>query len=233
MRLIKSGFAAVFLCGVLTMAPAATAQIMGPPLETGVVELGFMHKWFHRDMEPNHPSEMRWEVNALFARYGGFDWLTLSGEALISSFEHEDFSGLNFHRFSVGGGVTTRLYQWESWNFSGCFHYNEVFDREGTVSRFHKRTYGVIGGLQAGWSYDYRGHKLNLWAGPMYVRDVGETYPWDSNDPIRNESSDDFGMAVGAHVVVFRYGTGILNVVYADYLQARLGLALSTGGGEE
>jgi hypothetical protein len=230
MRLIKSGFAAVFLCGVLTMAPAATAQIMGPPLEPGVVEFGYMHKWFHRDMEPFAPTEMRWEVNTLFARYGGFDWLTLSGEGLISSVKHDDFPGMSYHRYALGGGVTARFYELGPWSFAGCFHINEVIDRDDSETRFHKRTYGVIGGLQIGWFYEYDDHRANLWVGPMYVRDVGETYPWDSNDPLQNESPDEFGFAAGAHVVLFKYATGMINVVYADYAQARLGFAISAGG---
>lgn len=230
MRTTRICVAAVVVCSVLSMASFASAQIMGPPLERGEVEFGYMHKWFHRDMEPYHPLEMKWEVNMLFARYGGFDWLTLSGEGLISGIEHDDFPGLRYQRFSLGGGITSRFYTLGPWSLSGCFHYNEVFDRDKSYYRFHKRTYGVVSGLQIGRTFEYRGQNADLWIGPMYIRDTGENYPWDSNEPIKNESSDDFGFAAGAHIVLFRHYAGVVNVVYADYFQARLGVTIRTGG---
>lgn len=230
MHKLKIYSTAVLFCGLALLPPVVSAQIMGPPLEAGVTEFGYIQKRFHRDMEPNHPREMQWKVTTLFARYAGYDWLTLSGEGLISDVKHDDFPGLRYQRFSLGGGVTSKLYGWRAWNLTGCLHYNEVFDRDHSANRFHKRTYGVIGGVQIGWSYGYRMLDANLWAGPMYVRDVAETYPWDANDPIKNESSGEFGFAAGAHVMLYRHAIGMVTVVYADYLQTRLGFAVSTGG---
>ncbi|NIO29119.1 MAG: hypothetical protein GTO29_11270 [Candidatus Latescibacteria bacterium] len=216
----------------LYTSSAANAQILSSTLKSGEAELGYIHKWFHRDMEPNLPTEMRWEVSTLFARYGGFEWLTLSVEGAISIFDHEDFPGLKYRRYALGGGVAAKLYQYRQWAFAGCFHFNEVWDHDRSANHFDKRTRGVITGLQIIRSFTFRNHAADVWIGPMYVDDIGETYPWDSNTPIKNEASDNFGVAMGAHTVFFKHFAGLFYVVYANYFQARLGIALHLGEGK-
>lgn len=215
---------------LIASASVATAQIMGVNLNRGALQMGYMHKWFHREMEPNMPAEMRWEVGTYFLRYGGFDWLTLSFEGGLLEFENDDFVGLKYRRFAVGAGVVTRFYRYRNWNLSGSFHYNEVWDHDDSPNHFHKRTRGTIAGLQIDRTFGYRGQSLALWMGPAYVVDVGENYPWDSTTPIRNESSSNFGIVGGAELVLFRHLAGIAYVVYADHLQPRLGVAYQVGG---
>jgi hypothetical protein len=216
---------------MLGQASQAHAQVMGLPLERGSVQLGYAYKWFHRDMEPSYPSEMRWEVGTFTVRYGGFQWLTLSIEGRVSNVEHDEFAGLEFRRYAVGAGLEVRLYERGPWEVAGAFHYTEVWDHDDSPNHFHKRTRDVTTALLVGRSFDYRGQDVALWAGPAYVDDMAETYPWDSNEPIPNEASNDFGITAGAEVLLFRHLAGVAWFVYAaDYIQPRIGLACQFGG---
>jgi hypothetical protein len=217
---------------MLGLAQRARAQVMGIPLEQGAFQFGYAYKWFHRDMEPNFPTEMRWEVGTFFARYGGFEWLTISIEGVAYSFEHEDFPELEYRRYAVGAGLAARLYRRGPWEIAGVFNYSEVWDHDDSPNNFHKRTSGLTAAMLLGRSFAYRDQKAFLWVGPAYVDDVAETYPWDSNDPIRNESVHNFGIAGGAEVLLFRHCAGFAYVVYTDYVQPRLGFAYQIGGGQ-
>lgn len=216
----------------LCCSGAAYAQIMGLTIPQRAVEIGYTHKWFHRDVEPGPVDEMKWEVGTLAVRYGALSHLTISFEGNMSSYENDEFPGFEFVRYTVGGGAVLEAWDQGPWSVSVCLHYNEVYDHDQSKSNFHKRVYDVIAGAQAGYRFEALGQRMNVWAGPVYVRDVGENYPWDANEPVRSESSGDFGIAVGSELVVVNYIAGNFHVVYADYLQARLRFALHIGGAE-
>ena len=65
---------------LVSFCGTASAQILGPPLPKASFEGGYIYKWFHRDLEPNKPIEMDWEVASFYARYGVTDRVTLSLE---------------------------------------------------------------------------------------------------------------------------------------------------------
>jgi hypothetical protein len=227
----KGIFIVVMVC-MLICAVAAEAQIMGLPIPPHALEIGYTHKWFHRDVETGPVDELKWEVGTIAVRYGALSRLTISFEGNTSLYKNDDFPGLEFERYTVGGGVVVEVWERGPWNLSTCLHYNEVYDHDISKTHFHKRVYDIIGGVQAGYCFEPLGQRMNVWAGPMVVRDVGENYPWDANEPIRSESSGDFGFAVGSELVAVNYIAGNFYVVYADYLQARIRIAFHIGGAE-
>ncbi len=156
------------IVGLLFLASfygAANGQVIGPPLLQSSFEGGYTYKWFHRDLEPNKPIEMEWEVAAFFARYGITDRVTISFEGGAWELEHDDFPGMEWDRITVGGGITARIYEHRGYNYSGFFHYNEVMDSDRSYARFRKQTRGVITGLQVERRIKYRKQKIWLLAG--------------------------------------------------------------------
>jgi hypothetical protein len=232
MKQCKKGIFVVVIVCISIGAAAANAQIMGLTIPERGIEIGYTHKWFHRDVEPGPVDELKWEVGTFAVRYGVLSRLTISFEGNTTKFEHDDYPGFEFDRYTVGGGAVVEVWDRGAWSLSACLHYNEVYDHDLSKSHFHKRVYDVIAGVQAGYRFEPLGQRMNVWGGPMYVRDVADNYPWDANEAIRSESTGDVGIAVGSELVVLHHIAGSFHVVYADYLQARIRIALHIGGAE-
>lgn len=229
-RFKKSMFIIASICVLVGAMAEANAQIMGLTIPRRAIEIGYTYKWFHRDVEPAPIDEIKWEVGTFAVRYGAMSRVTISFEGYASRYESDDFPGLLFKRYTVGGGAVAEVWDGGPWSVSACLHYSEVYDSDRSKSHFHKRVYDVTAGLQVGYLFEPLGQHMNVWAGPVYVHDVGENYPWDTDEPIRSESKSDLGLAVGSEVVVFDYIAGNLHIVYANYLQARVRIALHLGG---
>jgi hypothetical protein len=227
---LKHSLLVLAVIGSIVAASPANAQVMGMNLDRHAAEIGFIYKWYHRDLEPNPPAEAKWGVSTFYVRYGAVPWMTGSLEGRVSEYENDEFEGMHFRRYTLGGGATVRLYRYGAWEFAGSFHFNEVWDEDRSEYHFHKRTYGVIAGLQAGRRFEIGGQRLGVWAGPMYARDVGENYPWDAEEPLRSESQDNLAIAAGGEIVAIGFLTGSAYVVWADYLQARLSFGVHVGG---
>ena len=216
----------VGLVFLVSFCGAAFGQIMGPPLPTSSFEGGYTYKWFHRDLEPNKPIEMEWEVASFYARYGVTDRVTISFEGGSWEIEHDDFRGTEWDRITVGGGITARLYDYRGRYFSGFFHYNEVMDSDRSSAHFRKQTRGVITGIQANNKIRYRKQTVWITAGLAYVWDQGKNYVWGERPPLEDESEENLGLVLGANALIRGRLAPFAYVVYADYWQPRVGVAL-------
>lgn len=225
--------AVIAVLATAAAAATASAQIVGTTLEDDQVEMGAAYKWFHRDLEPYQPIEKRWEVATLFVRYGAGRRLTLIAEGGLSLVEHDDFPGLDYRRYALGLGATALLFERGDWSVCGSFHANEVWDHDNSHFRFHKRTYGFLGGVHVARVFEVLDQEVGVWTGMFYIEDTAETYPWDSRRALRSESDGGVAAALGGRVVLFDDLSGFAQMVYADYAQWRIGAALMINGEEQ
>lgn len=217
---------------VLAGAWPASAQVLAPPLPRGVVDLGYTFKQFHRDMEPGPVDDHRWDVGALYVRYGAIDWLTLSFEGAFSNLDNEDSPGTLYRRYTVGVGATARVYRWRSMSVEAGFHYVEVFDNDLTPQQLHKRARGVLAGVFVSYPWTILEQVVQPWGGIVYSDDATDVLVPLVADPICRESVDNLGIAIGADLQFFEHVSVLLQGVYVNYWQGRFGIALRVGGDE-
>lgn len=211
---------------VLVFQAAANAQVAGPVLERGVFEAGYTYKWFHRDMEPHPPVDKDWEVGALYVRYGLVRSLTISLEGGVWNVTHEDFEGMDYLRFTLGGGFTAGLFEVRDILLSGSYYYNEVFDYDRSPAQFNKNTRGETLTIQAEKWFEISRFDLAVWGGPAYVKDTSRNYIWGTNDPLLDESTENWGIIAGLNAVAYDRVTVAGYVLYANYWQPRFQLGV-------
>ena len=118
----------------------------------------------------------------------------------------------------------------QRWSLDAHVTYNEVFDLDESTERTDHRTYGWNAGVMLNGAFALGAHRVDLYAGPMYVDDVAEVYPFSGDDPVRSEPSQHWGACAGLYGVVFEYVSGFAYVLYVDEPQLRLGAALRSRG---
>jgi hypothetical protein len=206
------------------------AQIIAPPLEHRAVEFGYAHKWFDRDVEPA-PETIEWDAASIYARFGAFDRFTIYAEGGLWDVSATDPSRL-YSRWVIGWGLTARVYDVQRWALDAQFSYNEVYDHDESSLRSDHRTYGWNAGLLARGTFTVAGQRTDVYAGPMYVDDVAEVYPFSSDDPVRREPGQHWGVCAGAYVTLFNYISGFTYVLHVDEPQLRVGVSLRSRGEE-
>lgn len=208
----------------------ARAQIVAPTLEKRAVELGYAYKWFERDAGSGSAESLEWEAASLYARMGAWKRVTLVIEGGLWDIEGDDPSQ-TYERWVVGAGVSARVYTRQRWSLDAQASYNEIYDHdESNESRTNNRTYGWNAGLTLNGSFALHGQRADLYAGPMFVYDVAESYPLSSDDPIRVEPDQRLGVCAGAYLVLFDYISAFSYVLYVDDPQLRLGVSLRSRG---
>jgi hypothetical protein len=99
-------------------------------------------------------------------------------------------------------------------------------DYDESDSHFHHRTRNVTAGVQAEHAFWLRDQRLALWGALLYVYDDGRTYIWGTDSTLEFESQNNFGVGVGTDLLLFKVVGGFAHLVYADYVQARVGVLL-------
>jgi hypothetical protein len=229
----RAGTSGVLVAATLALLAAlpCRAQVVAPPLERGGAELGFAYKRFHRDVTSGQVSDIDWEVATVYGRYGGWDWLTLTLEGgLWELGALEDTRDLS--RWAVGGGLSARVYERAHWKIVATATYNEVYDFDESLLRSDERTRSWTAALLVDGAFGNGPHRVDLWAGPMFVDDLAEVYAFSATDPLVLETDPAVGIAAGAYGVLYDYMSGFAYVVYADHAQFRFGLSIRTGAGE-
>lgn len=216
----------ILIAFMLAAATAARAQVLGPSLDPGRVELGYAYKWYHRDLESLVPEESRWEAASLFVRYGAFGRVTLSFEGGVWKIEHDDFPDQYFRRYTLGVGAGVKVWSFRGFTLSGSVHYSEIMDHDKSEFHFHKRIRSITGGLFVESSYSDWNQSFEWWGGLLYGLDKGETYAWGSPPPVEGESQNNVGVGFGVGAVLFEHFVPFGHVVYIEYPQARIGASL-------
>ena len=199
-------------------------------MNRGAAELGFGYKWFDRDIEEGPISEATWETAVFYARFAGWDWLTISAEGGLWDVEHEDFPGQPYARWTLGAGAVARAYSRGRIAVDATIAYNEIYDHDESAYRFDKRTNGLNVGVALDYRLTYDDHSLDLWAGPMFVEDSIENFAYGTDDPIESEPDANWGAAAGANAVLFKHASVFGYVLFIDHPQVRIGAALRLDG---
>src|SRR5678816_1606111 len=100
-----------------------TAQPVTFNNQKGTVEVGFFQQWFHRSLEPSIYDDTQWNITSISLRYDAANWLNLGFDGGRSRYEAEDFGNSEFERYSVGGSVGVRLYDWTAWQLCAGARY--------------------------------------------------------------------------------------------------------------
>jgi hypothetical protein len=216
----------LFPLAVLAAGEPASAQVLAPPLGDGEAEVGYTYKWYHRDLEPRVTPEMRWEVGSFYFRYGAYNRVTLMLEAGLWSINHQDFPTHDYTRYTVGGGVSVRVWEFQWVRLSAVGQYSEVMDYDQSKSQFHHRTRNFTAGVQGEHSLWLRKQQLSLWGALLYVYDDGRTYLYGTDSTLHFESDGNLGVGAGVDLLLFKVLGGFAHLVYADYVQARVGVLL-------
>jgi hypothetical protein len=220
---MKARITLIFLAAALLVATCTEAQVMGPILERHTLEIGVTYKWYDRDFESTYIGQEDWSAGAIYFKWGACRWATFDFEGGISTVSHDDFPDNNYRRYTFGGGITARLYRGKWFDVGLSGHYSEIFDHDRSDNQLHKNTRNITSVLQIEKEFDIRDQRLTVWGGPAFVFDQSRQYPWGSSDPIRDETSNNFGFVVGLNAVVFDRLALFANGVYADAFQPRLG----------
>ena len=220
---MKTKIILVLLTLVVLTAVTARAQVMGPVLERHTLEIGITYKWYERDFESTYLGLENWSAGAIYFKFGACRWATFDFEGGISTVHHDDFPENDYRRYTIGGGITAKVYRgrWVELSLSG--HYSEIFDHDRSDNQLHKNTRDIISALQIEKEFVIGEQWLMVWGGPAFVYDQSRQYPWGTSNPVRNETSNNFGFVIGANAVVFQRLDIFANVVYADAFQPRLG----------
>jgi len=204
----------------------ARAQILGPGLERHRLEAGYTFKWFERDFESRFVGREDWSAGALYLRYGVCRWATLSFEGGIWNIDDGDFAGMDYRRYTFGGGLNAKFWEHDGWRVEAAWHYSEIFDHDRSPNQLEKNLRNITALLQVERSFALRSHAVTLWLGPALVYDQSRQFPWRSTEPMKDNTSNNFGFAFGTNAVFFDRVNLFAHSVYADAFQPRLGAAL-------
>lgn len=230
-RLLIRTLLAVLAVGALTAAPCR-AQIVAPPMEKKAAELGFAYKWFHRDITSGQVSDISWDVGTLYMRYGASRRITFALEGGLWGIDAPDGADRSFTRWTVGAAVSASVVSRERWRLLATATFNDVYDLDQSSNNSDEKTRSWTAALLLDVPVLSGAHRVDVWAGPMFVDDLTEVFPFGSVEPVRLESDRTIGASAGVHAVVFDVVSAFAYGVYADHLQARIGAAIRLHRGE-
>lgn len=224
-----SALRAIALTAIVAVAFSAApvrSQVLGPGLERHRLEVGYTFKWYERDFESRYLGQEDWSTGAFYIRYGVCRWATMSFEGGIWTVEDDDFAGIDYERYTLGGGLTVRLWERPDWRIEISGHYSEIFDHDPSATQFHKNVRDMTAVLQVERTVPVRDQELIVWAGPAVVYNQSRQYPWQTTESVKNDTSNNLGFALGMNALLFERVDVFAHGVYADTFQPRLGAAV-------
>jgi hypothetical protein len=213
----------VVVLSAMVMPPGACAQVMGPTIERHDLELGYMFKWYERDFESAYLGQEEWSAASFYLKYGTCRWATLTFEGGLWSVTDDEFPNNDYRRYVFGVGITSLLYSSPKFGIGVSGHYSEVFDHDRSRDQFHKNMRNITAAIQIQTAWQLRRTEIVLWGGPALIYDQSRQYPWQSSEPVRNETSGNFGLVLGVNFLFVEHISAFGYVAYADALQPRLG----------
>jgi hypothetical protein len=215
---------------ILLSALLAPARGLAQPWKVndapGVVEIGYLQEWFHRELEPDVYSDTQWSTSSISLAFNATSWLMLGFSGGLSEFESDDFPGSSFERYLVALSAGVELYHHGPWRLTASARYLDTFDLDVESNFQHKRMRTIDGSVNVVRGFSLVGQQWTAWAGPAVIDDLVETYPYDSLDPVASTSGPGFGGNAGARVVLGGWVSLYGFASYVEQLQGGLGLLL-------
>jgi len=196
---------------------------MGPPIDSGKLELGYAFKFYHRNGSENTHGD--WANPVVYGRYAINRRLTVSGEGIIG-LEYPDESALSDYRgIGVGAGLTAHVFEFEGNQVALSGHYFEILWIDRLQRGRHMDLRSVIASIQVQREFGWHEHEIVLWLAPSYIYDTALLYyPYPSISAAKYDTPNRFGLIIGSEVLLFRHLHPFLHLVYADYVQPRCGV---------
>lgn len=194
-------------------------------------ELALVHEWFHRDLEPAPYGNTPWNITSLQLSYSVTDWFKFAVQGGYSVFEAEDFGDARYKQYSVGGGIAVRALKKNNWNIDATARYLDTFGLDTSPTLFHKHVRSAHGSVRLVRSFSPYRQSVKLWAGPLAVRDLVESFAWDATTPVSSNDAVGWGAQAGARIVVGGFVALYGFVSYVDDVQGGIALSLYAGNG--
>jgi len=218
---------AVVLMTITLLAADAHAILLTPPTKERKFTIGFIEMWYHRDQEWDNGwgiDEDKFNLGAVYAKYGVVDQLTLFAEfALYNGDPHNQ--GISYRHINLGAGFNAIFFRAHDIDMSLLVNYFENFQHDNQETACHSTTKHWAGIIQLTQVYPFseQKHEMAVWIGPGYFRDE-QIYDGGACTPSSKKSVENFGFAVGANFLFWSHLEVFGHVIYASYLQPRLGI---------
>lgn len=215
----------VLIAAVIMMTAAGVhAQIMGPTIPKHHLEAGYIYKWYERDFDSTFLGREKWSTGAFYLRYGSCRWATLSIEGGVWTVHHDDFPENDFRRYTIGMGITSLVYDTPRFGAGFSMHYSEIFDHDRSRNQFDKNTRDITVAIQVHTDWELRRTHILIWGGPALIYDQSRQFPWQTDDPVRNDTTGNFGFVAGVNFLYTGHISAFGYLAYADAFQPRLGV---------
>lgn len=141
------------------------AEVLGPLLSKGTLEIGIMEREVDRIVEGGGETKdfKQWDYPVTF-RYGVTESATLSFE--LSGDPNAMFNDLDIVQYTVGAGISTLVWSHDEFLLSTGFHYYRRLDVYGEPGWCDFLTQGVDWELLGQQSFDIGRVAFTMWGGP-------------------------------------------------------------------
>lgn len=212
-------------------AVPVSAQVPGPGLDRGSVDIGIGVRFFDRDLRSDNVEGIwspGFHLTFAFIRYGARDWLTLSAEvAAANSHALEELlneNNGNGRYLLLGLGAQADVVRAERWAIGGGVHAT----RSGFLSREASRCneddaewlVAIHGRRELRWG----SHRINVWGGPAWSAFHLDVFGGSCSGEW--ESVDNWGAVAGVDALWAGRVRTFVRAVYIQHVQPRVGIAL-------
>lgn len=216
-------FISIFITVAIT--EHANGQVLGPELSTGNAEIGYFHAWYHRNFDKDSPCENSAQSGTIYLKQKLHNTVTLFLESMITNYDYvKGFPERDYRRFTIGAGIVFRIFSFKSNLFAVSIHYKEWMSFDRSRDRYHQNSRNLSIAIQTEREFEFHNQLIFLWGGPAYIWDQVKQYPGSPYIPYTDESYNNVGFAVGVNTLIYKHLDPFIHIVYADYLQPRIGL---------
>lgn len=204
----------------------AFCQVVGPIIEVNRFELGYSYKWFSRDM--NGPEDfyrkLDWSIPTGYMKCGIIRGLALSAEISLTRHEKNKIDETNYRGYTIGAGLTYLLVNINDNYISVSAHVIERFGFDKSSLKNHQGSISILSSLQIERHFRVYNQQVALWIAPAFIYDEYKFYFHGQYLSDKFVAKNKFGLIFGINPEIRNHIRPFFHVVYADYLQPRVGI---------
>lgn len=206
------------------------AQSICQSVEKDKFEIGYFYREFHRDLDDDiKPWESKWSGNLVMAKYGLFEWITITGGGWISDGTNNNFPNTKFRTIEIGAGIISRITTYKNINLDFASNYYESIAINKSQEGYHKNWRSFNISFQFGYNLELTNMKIFPLFAPLFSYEEILQYninAFRSKEYI-SKSPNNFGGIVGTDINLFKYFNLSIYLIYLDYLQYQYGLGIN------